>query len=55
MSEAQEWVGYVRRRNAVETAKALSEKGSREPPKCLDTADGGLVQYVAMKEKGDVA
>jgi hypothetical protein len=55
MTEAQEWSEYVRQWNAVETAKALSEKSSEKSPKCLDTVDGGMIQYAPMKEKGDMA
>ena len=36
-------------------AKALSEKSSEKSPECLDTADGSMIQYAPMKEKGDVA
>lgn len=35
--------------------KALSEKSSEKSPECLDTADGGMIQYAPMKEKGDMA
>ena len=55
MSEAQEWMDFILRRNAVEVAQALSEKSSGNSLKCLDTADGGMVQYAPMKEKGDMA
>lgn len=55
MTEAQEWSEYVRQWNAIETAKALSEKSSEKSPKYLDTAGGGMIQYAPMKEKGDMA
>ena len=55
MSEAREWMDFVQRRNAVETAQALSEKSPGNPTECLDTADGGMVQYAPMREKGDLA
>ena len=51
MTEAQEWTEYVRQWNAVETAKALSEKSSEKSPKCLDTADGGMIQYAPIRNK----
>lgn len=35
MTEAQEWSEYVRQRNAVETAKALSEKVQKNLPSAL--------------------
>lgn len=51
MSEAQEWSEYVRQRNAIETAKALSEKSSEKSPKCLDTVGGGMIQYAPIRNK----
>ena len=51
MTEAQEWSEYVRRRNAVETAKALSERSSEKSPKCLDTVDGGMIQYAPIRNE----
>lgn len=32
-------------------AKALSEKSSEKSPKCLDTADGGMIQYAPIRNK----
>lgn len=55
MSEAQEWMDFVLRRNAVEVAQALSEKSSGKSPECLDAVGGGMIQYAPMKEKGDMA
>ena len=51
MTEAQEWSEYVRQRNAIETAKALSEKSSEKSPRCLDTAGGGMIQYAPIRNK----
>ena len=55
MSEAREWMDFVQRRNAVEMAQALSGESSGKSPECLDSADGGMVQYAPMREKGDMA
>ena len=45
MNEAQEWVAYVARVNAVEAAKAAAKKSSEKPISALDTEGGDMIQY----------
>lgn len=47
MNEAQEWAAYVAQVNAVEAAKAASEKSSEKPTSALDTEGGDMIQYGA--------
>lgn len=47
MNEAQEWVAYVARVNAVEAAKAASKKSSEKPTSALDAEVGDMIQYGA--------